>query len=101
MFHCWVIFLLWEAVLYGSVQSVQQVKVGTEIEAVFGTIFEADFRLLVVVSGPYRTVRTTDCWHGFRGTEQVVQQYGFGTDYEADFGTVLVCCKWIFLGWKL
>jgi hypothetical protein len=57
-------FLLWEVVLYGSIQSVQ-VRVGTKIEVVFGTFFEADFKLLVDVSGPYGTIRTTDCGHGF------------------------------------
>jgi hypothetical protein len=71
MFHCWVVFLLWEAVLYRSiqfVQSVQQVRVGTENEAVLGMENKVDFRLLVVVFGPYGTVRTVDCWHGNRGT---------------------------------
>jgi hypothetical protein len=34
------------------------VKVGTQIEAVFGMIFEGDSGVLLVVSGSYRTVRT-------------------------------------------
>jgi hypothetical protein len=41
------------------------VKVGTKIEAAFGMIFEADSKLLVVVSGLYRSVHTSDYWHGF------------------------------------
>jgi hypothetical protein len=99
MFHCWVIFLLWEAILYGS---IQQVRVGTKNEAILGTFFEVDFRLLVFVSRSYRRVHIIDCWHGNRGTKQVIQQYGFGTKIEEDlFGTILVCCKWIFPGWKL
>jgi hypothetical protein len=87
-------FLLWEAVLYGSYSSydsVQSVRIWHEIEAALGTDFEADFSFLFTVSGPYGTVRTTDCGHEKRGTEVVVQQYGFGTKNEADFcGTDLV-----------
>jgi hypothetical protein len=64
---------------------------GTEIEAILGTVFDADFRILFAVSGPYKTINTTDCWHGNRGTEEAIQQYGFGTKNEAEFGgTVLV-----------
>jgi hypothetical protein len=57
----------------------------------FGHDFRGDFRIFVVVYGPYGTVRTADCGHGKRGTEEVVQQYGFGTENEADLcGTDLV-----------
>jgi hypothetical protein len=66
---------------------------GTEIEAVLGTIFEADFRFLFVVSGPYGTVRTTDCWHKNRGTEEVVQQYGFGTKTRQNLVGLFWCCE--------
>jgi hypothetical protein len=80
--------------LYGSVQSVHPYspyRFGTEIEAIFGTVFEAIFRFSVVVFGPYGTVRTVDCGHGKRGTEEAGQRYGFGTENEADFcGTDLV-----------
>jgi hypothetical protein len=56
-----------------------------QIEAVFGTIFEADSRVLLAVSGPYITIHTIGCWHGFRGIGRAIQQYEFGTDYEVDF----------------
>jgi hypothetical protein len=76
---------------YSPYNFIQLYGFGTEIEAVLGTIFKVDFRILFVVSGPYGTVRTTDCWHENRGTEEVVQQYGFGTENEVEFGgTVLV-----------
>jgi hypothetical protein len=41
---------------------------GHENRGSFGTVFEAVLRVLLAVVGPYRTVRTTDCVHGFRGT---------------------------------
>jgi hypothetical protein len=64
---------------------------GMEIEAIFGTVFEAVFRFSVGFFGPYGTVRTSDCGHGKRGTEEAGQQYDFGTKNEADFcGTDLV-----------
>jgi hypothetical protein len=70
-----VIFLLWEAVLYRSIQYVQSVQsygFGMKIEVVLGTIFEANFYILFVVFGPYGTVCTTNYWHENRGTEQAV-----------------------------
>jgi hypothetical protein len=86
-----IFFLLWEVVLYGSVQSVQPYGFGTEIEATFGTVFEAIFRFSMVVFGPYETVRTVDCGHRKRGTEEAGHRYDFGTENEADFcGTDLV-----------
>jgi hypothetical protein len=66
-------------------------RFGMEIEAVLGTVFEADFRFLFAVSWPYGTVRTVDCWHGKQGTEEVIQQYRFGMFFEAKFiETILV-----------
>jgi hypothetical protein len=62
------IFLLWEAVLYGSVQSIRFCTVSTVVwiwhgnRGISGTVFEADFRIFVVVFGPYRTVRTAGLW---------------------------------------
>jgi hypothetical protein len=41
---------------------------GHENRGSFGTVFKADLRVLLVSSGPYKTVRTGDCVHGFRGT---------------------------------
>jgi hypothetical protein len=76
---------------YDSVQSVQPYRFGMEIEAIFGTVFGAIFSFSVVVFGPYGTVRTVDCGHEKRGTEEVGQRYDFGTKNEADFcGTDLV-----------
>jgi hypothetical protein len=48
-------------------------------------VFEADFRIFMVVSWPYETICTADCGHGKRDTEKVVQQYNFATKKEADF----------------
>jgi hypothetical protein len=77
--------------LYSPYDSVQSYGFGMEIEAFWGTIFEVDFKILVVVYGSYGTVHTVVCGHKNRGTEQVVQQYHFGMENEADFyGTVLV-----------
>jgi hypothetical protein len=60
-------------------------------QGILGTVFEVDFRIWVVVSRPYETVRTTNCGHKKRGTKEVVQQYGFGMENEANFcGTDLV-----------
>jgi hypothetical protein len=76
---------------YSSYDSVQSYGIGTEIEAIFGSIFEAIFRFSVVVFGAYGTVRTVDCGHRKRGTKEAGQQYGFGTENEADLcGTDLV-----------
>jgi hypothetical protein len=59
--------------------------------SILSTVFEADFRILVVVYGSYGTVRTADYGHEKQGTEEVVQQYGFGMENEADLcGTDLV-----------
>jgi hypothetical protein len=44
---------------------------GTKIEAIFGTIYEAVYRFFVVVSGPYRIVRTGD--YGYRRGRTTVQ----------------------------
>jgi carbon starvation protein CstA len=41
MCECLFLLLLLEAILYGSIQSVQQRKEGMEIEELFGTIFKA------------------------------------------------------------
>jgi hypothetical protein len=71
--------------LYNYVQSVKPYGFGTKIEAVLGMIFEVYFRFLFVVSGSYRTIRTINCWHGKRGTEEAVQQYEFGTFFEIEF----------------
>jgi hypothetical protein len=76
---------------YDSVMFVQPYGFGREIEAIFGTIFKAVFRFSVAVFGPYGIVRTTDCEHEKRGTEEAGQRYGFGTENEADLcGTDLV-----------
>jgi hypothetical protein len=92
-------FLLLEAVLYGSVQSVQQEEEGTKIEAVLAQFSRQISRVLLVVVGPYRTVCTTDCCTIFevQFSGRVVQQYGLGTNYEADFGTVLGVVSGFFL----
>jgi hypothetical protein len=51
------------------VQSVRFRAVRTTVRiwhgnrGISGMVFEADFRILVAVSGPYRTVCTTDCGH--------------------------------------
>jgi hypothetical protein len=68
-----------------------RMDLGTEIEGIFGTIFEAISIFFVVVSGPYEIVRTGDCGHKKRGTKEVGQRYGFGIENEANFcGTDLV-----------
>jgi hypothetical protein len=69
-----VIFLLLEAVLYRSVQSIQQGEEGTEIEAGFGMVFEAVLSIFLAV-GPYRIVRTADCWHTFQGAVLLGRPY--------------------------
>jgi len=57
----------------------------------FGSVFEVIFRFSMVVFGSYGTVRTVDCGHRKRGTEEAGQRYDFGTKNEADFyGTDLV-----------
>jgi hypothetical protein len=62
-----------------------------ENRGILGTIFEAHFKIFVLVSGLYEIVRTAHHGHKKRGTEEVVQQYGFGTENEAYFcGTNLV-----------
>jgi hypothetical protein len=68
-------------------------RFGTEIKAVLGMVFEADFRFLFAVSGPYGTVRTNDCWHRKRGMEEVVQQYRFDTFFEIEFLGLFWCCE--------
>jgi hypothetical protein len=78
-------FLLWEAVLYRSVQFVQLCGFGMKIETFSGTVFEADFSFFVVVSGSYEIVCTADRGHRKRGTEEAVQKYDFGTENETDF----------------
>jgi hypothetical protein len=62
-----------------------RIDLGMEIEAIFGTVFEAVSRFFVAISGPYGTVRTGDCVHRKRGTEETGQWYGFGTENKADF----------------
>jgi hypothetical protein len=56
-------FLLWEVLRYGSVQSVQLNGFGTQIEVDLGMVFEVDFRFLFVVSRSYAIVCTTDFGH--------------------------------------
>jgi hypothetical protein len=86
--------------MYSLYSSYNRTDLGTKIEAIFGTVFEAVSRFFVVVSGSYETVHTGDCGLGKRGTEEAKQQYGFGMENEVDFyGTDLVL-RSIFLGWK-
>jgi hypothetical protein len=62
-----------------------------ENRGISGTIFEADFRIFVVVYGSYRIVRTTKYGHEKRGIEEFVQQYDFDTKNKANFcGSELV-----------
>jgi hypothetical protein len=64
---------VWEAILYRSVQCVRFCTVHTAVriwhgnQGISGMVFEADFRIWVVVSGPYETVRTADCGHEIVG----------------------------------
>jgi hypothetical protein len=76
---------------YSLYDSVEPYGFGMEIEVIFGTIFEAIFRFSMAVCGSYGTVRTVDCGHEKRGTEEAGQWYDFGTENETDLcGTDLV-----------
>jgi hypothetical protein len=63
---------------YFSVVGGRSVRIRTAVQiwhknrGISSTIFKADFKIFVVVSGPYGTVRTIDCGHEKRGTEEVV-----------------------------
>jgi hypothetical protein len=69
-------FLLWEVVLYGSVQFIRVhtvVQILHKNRGILGMVFEADFNFFVVVSRSYGTVCTADYGHGKRGIEEVIQ----------------------------
>jgi hypothetical protein len=53
---------------YDFVQSIQSYRFGHGHRGISGTVFNADFKFSMVVSGPYETVHTTDCGHRKQGT---------------------------------
>jgi hypothetical protein len=69
------------------------VRIWHENRGSFGHGFRGRFQFLLVVSGPYGTVRTTDCWHENRGTVSTgsYNSTDLAQKIEAEFsGTVLV-----------
>jgi hypothetical protein len=47
--------------LYNFIQFVLPYRFGMEIEAVLGTVFKVDFKLMFIVSKPYGTFCTANC----------------------------------------